>query len=108
MSSHCHDRFKTWISQTTGGDILGEVAALKAEIERLRGGQGEAVDALLLSDCVEHLHSSYGGGYFGTEVVQLYTSKPAPVSRPEHQPAPADCGIHPHNDGLDTYRGPKP
>lgn len=40
------------------------------EVER---HQGEPVDALILDDCVEHRHPGYGSGYFGTEVVKLYT-----------------------------------
>jgi len=32
----------------------------------------EPVEALLLEDCVEHRHTGYGGGYFGTEVVTVY------------------------------------
>lgn len=42
MSNHCHDRFKTWISQTTGGDMLGEVVvaelydAAQVELAALR------------------------------------------------------------------------
>lgn len=76
-----------------GGQLLvRDRDDLKAEIERLKGGQGELVEVLLLSDCVEHLHRSYGSGYFGTEVVQLYASQPAPVSVPfpGYPPVPED------------------
>lgn len=36
----------------------------------------QPVDAILLSDCIEHSHRDYGGGYFSTEVIQLYTAPP--------------------------------
>lgn len=42
MSNHCYDRFKAWISQTTGGAIHGEVVvaelydAAQAELSALR------------------------------------------------------------------------
>ena len=42
MSLYCHDRFKTWISATTGGDVLGEVVvaelydAAQSELAALR------------------------------------------------------------------------
>lgn len=43
---------------------------------------GEAVDAVLLSDCVELNSRGYGQGYFATPdcVRKLYASPPAPVS----------------------------
>jgi hypothetical protein len=44
---------------------------------RVHGESVRAVDALLLDGCVEHRHPGYGGGYFGTEVVKLYTGPDA-------------------------------
>jgi hypothetical protein len=75
---------------------------LKAEIERLKGGQGEPVEAILLSDCVELNHKAYGAGYFSTEVVKLYTSHPALVSAalPERLEQPPEyCS----NRRIDAY-----
>ena len=62
--------------QETGGDVA-KVEALKDEIERIEAGQ-QPVEALLLSDCVEYRHKGYGGGYFGTDIVMLYTHADAP------------------------------
>jgi hypothetical protein len=125
----------------------------RAEIERLKGGQGEAV-AMMIDGregepCVWFSRPPNG--------TKLFASQPAPVAvpkgwklvpevatlemknagwqecerqgvdpesiemqtiwtamqmsspntRPSHANAPADSGTHPHNDGLDDYRGSK-
>lgn len=58
----------------SGGDLKHLIRLLEAAPGATAQPQGETVDALLLDDCVEHKHPGYGGGYFGTEVVKLYTS----------------------------------
>lgn len=41
----------------------------------------------------------------GTVLYQREASQPIPDTRPSHANAPANSGAHPHNDGLDDYRG---
>jgi hypothetical protein len=73
----------------------------QSEIERLKGGQGEAVE-LLRKVC----DSGEIGRYELFDEIQDFLSS-SPGTRPSHIDAPADCGTHPHNDGLDDYREPK-
>ncbi|ATR82732.1 hypothetical protein CS390_09245 [Pseudomonas sp. HLS-6] len=68
--------------QRTHSDYLTFLAGYEAA-QPAEQHQGEPVDALLLDDCVEHKHPGYGAGYFGTEVIQLYThADPIEVERP--------------------------
>lgn len=53
--------------------VKDKAALLNAIAKPAAQHQGEPVEALLLSDCVEHHHKGYGGGYFGTDIVMLYT-----------------------------------
>lgn len=52
---------------------------ISAPAEDVRAVVEGPVDALLLEDCVEMASREYGGGYFGTEVVQLYRRPQRPV-----------------------------
>jgi hypothetical protein len=168
-----------------GDGVIGtpiDLATAIAEIERLKGGQGEPVayrykegraawenekpwepttlghGAVLLGRKERAASGEFKGDsqayYLALTVDPLYTSQPAPVSvalpslselralvteaardsdiipganhytaaelaanyllskvkelnttRPSHANAPADSGTHPHNDGLDDYRG---
>lgn len=80
------------------------VEQLKVEIERLKGGQGEPV-AWIVTDMNGDSYFAYDKQTPDDE--PLYASHPAPDTRPSHANAPADSGTHPHNDGLDDYRGSK-
>jgi hypothetical protein len=147
-----------------------QLIALQAEIERLKGGQGEPVAWVIQRGSIIEGMTGHRNVQFDRPsneclrahgVEPLYTSQPALVSadaakafakgfntletidgkykivmqfaghddawaaytelsqmtacldkvkemnatRPSHVDAPADCGTHPHNDGLDDYRG---
>lgn len=58
-------------SETSAWDKCDELDELIAQASA--APEQEAVEALPLAECVEHRHPGYGGGYFGTEVVMLYT-----------------------------------
>lgn len=76
------------------GGMETEIAELRSELDRLKGWQGEPVDAILLENCEEVTVQDYGRGYFATDdcVAQLYRSQPAPVSvaLPEREEKPYD------------------
>jgi hypothetical protein len=71
------------------------LAALCVSIdaENVRAVVEEPVEALMLADCVEMSSREYGGGYFGTEVVQLYRHPHGPVVLPERKPN-TELGIY--------------
>jgi len=80
----CSGIVKTWPESKR--DCLGKIEPV---VKR------QPVDAILIDDCVEYRHRDYGGGYFGTEIAQLYTAPP--------ELAELQVQISEHHKGIAAY-----